>query len=132
MPEQRFRISPTGKGAIFRLKRWFYASVYSSTPTEAREASLTAWKELVSKLIEELNKRGATELPARLSLSYELGPKGEFVPLSLKMEIFDLTPKESINLSFSERVTELERERIKAQYSELLKKAKELGVDLTV
>jgi hypothetical protein len=130
MTEQKFRISPTAKGAIFRLKRWFYAYMYSKVPSEAKEASREAWGELVGKLIDEINKRGAAEKPARISLSYEEGPKGEFVPLSVKMEIFELAPKETINISFSERAAEIEREKIKAQYSELLKKAQELGIQL--
>jgi hypothetical protein len=128
--EQKFRISPTGKGAVFRLKRWFYASIYSKVPQEAKEASRIAWTELVGKLIDELNKRGAAEKPARISLTYELGPKGEFIPLSVKMETFELVPKETITLSFSNKIAEMEKEKIKAQYRELLKKAQELGVQL--
>ncbi len=130
MTEQKFRISPTGRGAIFRLKRWFYAYMYSKVPSEAKEASRKAWGELVGKLIDELSKVGGAEKPARISLSYEEGPKGEFVPLSVKMEIFELVPKETINISFSERAAEIEREKIKSQYSELLKKARELGIQL--
>jgi hypothetical protein len=46
------------------------------------------------------------------------------------MEIFELVPKESINISFSERAAEVEKEKIKSQYSELLRKAQELGIQL--
>jgi hypothetical protein len=128
--EQKFRISPTGKGAVFRLKRWFYASIYSRVPQEAKEASRMAWTELVGKLIDELNKRGVAEKPARISLIYEQGPKGEFTPLSVKIETFELVPKETITLSFSNKIAEMEKEKIKTQYRELLKKAQELGVQL--
>jgi hypothetical protein len=130
MTEQKFRISPTAKGAIFRLKRWFYAYMYSKVPSEAKDASRGAWGELVGKLIDEINKKDAAEKPARITLNYDEGPRGEFVPLSVKMEIFELVPKESINISFSERAAEVEKEKIKSQYSELLRKAQELGIQL--
>jgi len=128
--EQKFRISPTGKGAIFRLKRWFYATLFSKIPADARETSRAAWTELVGKLIDEINKRGVADKPARISLIYEQGLKGEFIPLSVKMEIFELVPRDTINISFSEKVAEIEKEKIRAQYQELLKKAKELGIEL--
>ena len=130
MTEQKFRISPTGKGAIFRLKRWFYATLFSKIPADARETSRAAWTELVGKLIDEINKRGVADKPARISLIYEQGLKGEFIPLSVKMEIFELVPRDTINISFSEKVAEIEKEKIRAQYQELLKKAKELGIEL--
>ncbi len=129
--EQRFRISPTGKGAVFRMKRWFYAFLNQNIPDAVKEESRSAWTRMVTTLIEEMNKRGAADKPARITLVYERGPRGEFVPVSVKAELFELRPVDTINLTFSKETLQAdEKERVKSQLSELVKRAKELGVSV--
>lgn len=130
MREQRFRISPTGRGAIFRLKRWFYVLLNTSIPENAREKSKEAWQKLVTKLVEELNNRGFSEKPTRITLQYEIGPNGEFVPKTAKAEVFELSLIDTVTLNFTQQASETEKEKVKEQLKELLKKAKELGVEL--
>jgi len=62
MPTQRFRITPTSRGALFRAKRWFYSIFYTKElPADVKEGNKKAWVDLASKIVEEVNKRGATD-----------------------------------------------------------------------
>jgi hypothetical protein len=133
MQEQKFRISPTCRGAIFRAKRWFYATFYNKNiPKEVREENKKAWTELARRMVEEVNKYGYVENPARMSIKYETGPKGEFKPISATLEIMSMTPIKTIVISPSEQETpkEEEKEKLMKQFEEMLKKAKELGIDV--
>ena len=134
MLEQRFRIAPTSRGALFRAKRWFYATFYTGVPAEIREENKKAWVEVARKLVEEINKRNAGDMPARITLRYETGPKGEFKPISATVELMEIKPVETFTVQFAPGgeapASEEEKERLKAQLAELLKKAKELGISL--
>lgn len=128
--QQRFKISPTGRGAIFKLKRWFYLSFYTkNVPDNIREKNRKNWLELSRRLIEEMNKRSASEKPTRITLEYELGPNNEFKPISVAVEVMEMKLLESFKISFKEEeVKEEEREKLKIQLAEMLRKAKELGI----
>ncbi|MEM2455123.1 MAG: hypothetical protein QXN21_04195, partial [Candidatus Bathyarchaeia archaeon] len=76
MQVQRFRMTPTGRGALFRAKRWFYSTFYTKAPPEIKEENKKIWVSLAGKIIEELNKRNASEKPTRLTINYEVGPRG--------------------------------------------------------
>jgi hypothetical protein len=127
MPVQRFRITPTSRGALFRAKRWFYSTFYTNVPSEVREENKKIWVDLAGKIVEEINKRNAADKPARLTINYETGPRGEFMPLSATVELMEIKPLDTITIFASK---EEERKKLKAELEELLKKAKELGLSL--
>lgn len=128
MPTQRFRITPTSRGALFRAKRWFYSIFYTKElPADVKEGNKKAWVDLASKIVEEVNKRGATDKPARLIISYESGPRGEFIPLSATMELMEIRPLETFTIYLSK---EEEIKKIKADIIDLVKRAKELGANI--
>lgn len=130
MPEQRFRIAPTSRGAIFRAKRWFYAAFHNKTiPKEIREMNRRAWTELAGRMVEEVNKYGFSDNPTRLTIRYETGPQNEFKPLSATLEIMSMEPIKTITISTTSEITQ-EREQLKKQLEEILKRAKDLGIDL--
>jgi len=95
---QRFKISPTSRGAIFKLKRWFYLNFFSKASAEVREQNRQAWLELSRKLIDELNKRGASDKPARITLEYEKGVNNEFMPVAATIELMEIKPLEVITV----------------------------------
>jgi len=131
MPTQRFRITPTSKGALFRAKRWFYSTFYTNAPAEVREENKKVWVDLATRLVGEINKRSAADKPARLTINYETGPRGEFKPLSATVELMEIKPLETFTIFVSEEVAkEEEKKKLKTELEELLKKAKELGISL--
>ncbi|MEM2563654.1 MAG: hypothetical protein QXZ46_06700, partial [Candidatus Bathyarchaeia archaeon] len=85
------------------------------------------WVDLAAKLVEEINKRNATDKPARLIINYETGPRGEFKPLSATIEIMEIRPLETLTIFTSK---EEEKKKLKAELEELVRKAKELGLSL--
>ena len=89
MPVQRFRITPTSRGALFRAKRWFYSTFYTKVSAEVREENKKVWADLAARLIEEINKRNASDKPARLTINYETGSRGEFKLISATLELID-------------------------------------------
>lgn len=128
MPTQRFRITPTSRGALFRAKRWFYSIFYTKDlPADVKEANKKTWVDLASRLVEEINKRNASEKPARLTINYESGPRGEFIPLSATVELMEIRPLETFTVYLSK---EEEIKKIKADLVELIKRAKELGASI--
>lgn len=127
MPVQRFRITSTSKSALFRAKRWFYLTFYTSASADIKEENRKAWVDLAARLIEEINRRNAAEKPARLTINYEVGPRGEFKPLSATIELMEIKSLETFTVFASK---EEERKKLKTELEELLKKAKELGISL--
>jgi len=126
--QQRFKISPTSKGAIFKLKRWFYLTFFTKASKEVKEKNREEWLKLSRKLIQEINERNASEKPARITLEYEVGLNNEFKPISATIELMEIKPIESFKIQFKEMEKEEGKEAIKAQLLELLKKARELGI----
>jgi hypothetical protein len=86
---QRFRISPTFRSAIFRAKRWFYATFCKNCPKEIIEENKKMWVQLASKLIEESNKLGISDKPTRLEIEYEV-VNGKFKPIKATVEAFEM------------------------------------------
>jgi hypothetical protein len=127
MPIQRFRITPTSKSALFRAKRWFYLTFYTNVPAEIREENRKVWVDLAGKIVEEINKRNAADKPARLTINYEKGSRGEFHPLSVTVELMEIKPLETFTIYTSK---EEEKKRLKIELEELIKKAKELGISI--
>ncbi|MEM1515850.1 MAG: hypothetical protein QXH24_07405 [Candidatus Bathyarchaeia archaeon] len=128
MPTQRFRITPTSRGALFRAKRWFYSIFYTKElPADVREENKKVWVDFASRLVEEVNKRNVSDKPTRLIINYESGPRGEFIPLSATLELMEIRPLETLTIYLSK---EEEKKKIKAEIMELIKRAKELGMSL--
>lgn len=128
---QRFKISPTSKGAIFKLKRWFYLNFFSRAPAGVKEKNKQVWLELSRRLIDEINKRNASDKPARITLEYERTASNEFIPLAATIELMEIKPLEVITIDLRRRERRVEEaEALKAQLSELLKKAQELGISV--
>lgn len=127
---QRFKISPTSRGAIFKLKRWFYLNFFSKAPADVREKNKQAWLELSRKLIDEINRRNASDKPARVTLEYDVGPNNEFVPMAATIELMEIKPIEVITVGLRAEQRREEVEALRAQLSELLKKAQELGISV--
>lgn len=98
MQVQRFRMTPTSRGALFRAKRWFYSTFYTKASPEVKEENKRTWVSLAGKIIEELNKRNASDKPARLTISYEVGPRGEFKPISATVELMEIKPIEAFTI----------------------------------
>ena len=101
MPVQRFRITPTSRGALFRAKRWFYSTFYTKVSAEVREENKKVWADLAARLIEEINKRNASDKPARLTINYETGSRGEFKLISATLELMEIKPLETFKISLS-------------------------------
>ncbi|MEM1547110.1 MAG: hypothetical protein QXP91_11735 [Candidatus Methanomethylicia archaeon] len=128
MPVQRFRITPTGRSALFRAKRWFYSNFYTNASTGVRDENKKVWVNLATKLVEEINKRNAADKPTRLTVNYEVGPHGEFKPLSVTVELMEIKPIETFTVSTYS--SEEEKKKLKAELERIVKKAKELGISL--
>ncbi|MEM2341874.1 MAG: hypothetical protein QXX94_02975 [Candidatus Bathyarchaeia archaeon] len=103
MPTQRFRITPTSRGALFRAKRWFYSTFYTKASSDIKDENKKAWVDLAGKIIEEISKRNATEKPTRLTINYEVGPRGEFKPISVTVELMEIKPLETFTITLSSK-----------------------------
>ncbi|MCS7385346.1 MAG: hypothetical protein NDF55_01205 [archaeon GB-1867-005] len=85
------RISPTGRGALFRLKRAFYAIINAEKAD--REKSTEFWREFASKIVEAGSKYEIQDKPCRIRLEYAVKetPEGLKVvrPISATIEVYD-------------------------------------------
>lgn len=103
MPVQRFRITPTSRGALFKAKRWFYSTFYTKASAEVKEENKRAWTSLAAKIVEEVNARNASDKPTRLTINYEVGPRGEFKPISAVIELMEIKPLENFTIKIAEK-----------------------------
>ncbi len=94
----RSKIAPTCRGAIFRAKRWFYATFYSKAQSDLKEKSRENWVKLARKLVEVSNERGVSEKAARVVIYYR-DNEGFFDPVKAELEIYELRPVETIEVS---------------------------------
>ncbi|MCD6209022.1 MAG: hypothetical protein DRJ46_01815 [Thermoprotei archaeon] len=97
----RSRIVPTARGAIFRAKRWFYATFYSKklqVSDEIKEKSKENWARLARKLVEETNNRNASDKAARLTIYY-YDENGLFKPVKAEIEVYELKQVDKIEVS---------------------------------
>ncbi|MEM1659102.1 MAG: hypothetical protein QXK94_08730 [Candidatus Jordarchaeales archaeon] len=137
MPAQRFRLTPTGRGAVFRAKRWFY-SVFSKNASEDIKArNVKAWTEMASKLVERMNAEGVSDKPTRLTIEYETGPHGEFNPVSATVEVYEMKPVKTFTVSFREtekkpveekKVSIAEVQKVESELETVVKKLREAGL----
>ncbi|RLE95343.1 MAG: hypothetical protein DRN04_00440 [Thermoprotei archaeon] len=86
----RSKIAPTCRGAIFRAKRWFYATFYSKESDETKkEKSKENWVKLARMLVEKSNEAGYSDKAARIVIYYK-DDNGIFTPIKAEIEVFEL------------------------------------------
>ena len=85
------RISPTGRGALFRLKRAFYAIVNSEKADRLKSAEF--WKEFAGKIVEASTKHGIQDKPCRIRMEYAIKVTSDGVkvvkPIAATIEVYD-------------------------------------------
>jgi len=97
----RSKIAPTCRGAIFRAKRWFYASFYSRTGDEARrEKSRENWVRLARALVEKSNEEQVSDKAARIIIYYT-EEDGVFNPVRAQIEVYELKLLKTIDIPTS-------------------------------
>lgn len=137
MPAQRFRLTPTGRGAVFRAKRWFYSVFSKNASEDVKAGNVKAWTEMASKLVERMNAEGVSDKPTRLTIEYETGPRGEFKPISATVEVYEMRPVKTFTVSFREaekkpaevkKVATAEVQRAESELEAVVKKLKETGL----
>ena len=103
---QTFRttLTPTVRGAISKVRRWFYASFYSKARGEARERSKDNWVKLARILIDKTNEQGISDKAGRLTLYYYV-KDGVFIPVKAEIEYFEIKPLGKFEVTFSETET---------------------------
>lgn len=97
----RSKIAPTARGAIFRAKRWFYATFYSKSGGGLRERSRENWVRLARMLVERSNEEGVSDKAARVVIYY-YDRDGFFNPVRAELEVYELKPIKTINISEEE------------------------------
>lgn len=67
-------ISPSSRGAMFNLRKAFYATLSRLVKEQGvdRNKSLDEWRRVARALIEETQRRGITEAPCKIILTYEV------------------------------------------------------------
>lgn len=100
---QTFRttLTPTIRGAISKVRRWFYASFYSKAKGEARERSKDNWVRLARILVDKTNEQGVSDKAGRLTLYYYVR-EGVFIPVKVEIEYFEIKPLGKFEVTFSE------------------------------
>lgn len=96
----RTTLSPTVRGAISKVRRWFYATFYSKVKGEARELSKENWAKLARMLVEKTNEQGASDKAGRIILYYYV-KDGVFTPVKAEVEVFEIKPVGKIEISLS-------------------------------
>ena len=102
----RSKIAPTCRGAIFRAKRWFYATFYSKTGDEVKkEKSRENWVKLARQLVERSNAEQVSDKAARIIIYYT-EENGIFNPVRAQIEVYDLRPIKTIEITPTEEKAE--------------------------
>ncbi|MEM1508818.1 MAG: hypothetical protein QW291_05965 [Thermofilaceae archaeon] len=87
----RTTLSPTVRGAVSKVRRWFYATYYSKVRGEAREISKENWAKLAKLLVEKSNEMGVSDKGGRIILYYYV-KDGVFIPVKAEIEVYDIKP----------------------------------------
>ena len=96
----RTTLTPTVRGAISKVRRWFYASFYSKVKGEAREVSKENWIKLARMLIEKSNEQGLSDKAGRVTLYYYV-KDGVFIPVKAEIEAFEIKLVGKVEVTFS-------------------------------
>ncbi|MEM3944633.1 MAG: hypothetical protein QXJ59_11160 [Thermofilaceae archaeon] len=97
----RTTLTPTVRGAISKVRRWFYASLYSKVKGDAREQSKNNWVKLARMLIDKTNEQGVSDKAGRVVLYYYIRD-GVFVPVKAEIEYFEIKPLGKFEVTFSD------------------------------
>lgn len=87
----RTTLTPTVRGAISKVRRWFYATFYSKERGEVREASKENWTRLARILVEKTGEAGVSDKAGRISLYYYV-KDGVFIPVKAEVDIYEMRP----------------------------------------
>lgn len=79
-------ISPSSRSALYNLRKAYYATLSRLVKETGvdRERSLEEWRKAVSRIIEEYERRGLSETPSKIVVTYEVKEEGGSKYLSLK------------------------------------------------
>ncbi|PMP68357.1 MAG: hypothetical protein C0190_01575 [Thermodesulfobacterium geofontis] len=96
---QTFKLA-SPRSAVFKLKRWFYATFANrEIPQEVREENIKKWKAVAAKVVEELGKRELKpEEYVRINITYEEGENKNFIPQEMLIEILKVKKVEEIKI----------------------------------
>ena len=100
------RISPSLRGAIFKLKRGVYALLNKTRkedPNFDMDASKENWTKIAQKIVEESNAKGVSNYPAKIIMTYEFVEKDGkkvFKPKEARIIIFE--PKDLFTIPMPE------------------------------
>ncbi|RLE79523.1 MAG: hypothetical protein DRJ51_07620 [Thermoprotei archaeon] len=64
------RIATSGRGAMFQLRKAFYAQL--SAEKLDKKKSSSEWKRVATKLVEFLNEKGLSDIPTKIILEYDV------------------------------------------------------------
>jgi len=72
-------LSASGRGAMYNLRRAFYARLSRLTKEENvdKDRSTSEWRNAAQKLIEYMNSEGLSETPCKIVLKYEIVEENE-------------------------------------------------------
>ncbi len=104
----RCRISRTSRGAIFKAKRWFYATFYrKDIPDEIKEKSRRNWIRLARALVEKINKEGVSDWGATIAIYYK-NVNGVFTPIRAEVSAFEIRDTKTFTVYPEEETEETE------------------------
>lgn len=87
----RLKITPSGRGAIAKLKKAFWAIVQKNNLDVNK--SKENWVNFVAKLVEFANEIGASDKATRLTLYYTI-EENAFKPVKVLVEIYEKVREE--------------------------------------
>ena len=93
------RLCPTGRGAIFRLKRAVWATISRLKREQGLDADASGdnWREFARALVNKLNELGVSTYPTRIILYYRI-ENNVFKPVRAKIQ-FARAPLEEVEFS---------------------------------
>ncbi|MEZ0346692.1 MAG: hypothetical protein ABWK01_09090 [Infirmifilum sp.] len=99
-------ISPSSRGAMFNLRKAFYATLSRMVKEQGvdKNRSLEEWRRTAGILIEETRRRGITEAPCKIVLTYEISSDSQSKYISFKdARIFYFELEDIIHVDLSKR-----------------------------
>jgi len=85
------RIAASGRGAMYQLRRAFYAQIASQKLDKIK--SVDEWRKVAQKLIDLLNNKGIVDVPTKIILQYDIAGEGDTKYIKFKQaRIFYFEP----------------------------------------
>jgi len=105
------RINGTSRSLLWRLKRWFYASIRQYLETLGsdifdEELSKSFWAQISSAIVEYTNENGLVETPVQAEVHYKLqnlNGKLAFTITSVTLKFFKEFKSETITYQYKEK-----------------------------